>query len=154
MLGEILEADMRIAWFLGLSTAAMLAASAAYADQTGRYVFQKSGDGFARLDSETGQISLCENKSDELSCHPAAEEKPASQNEIDRLNEKVDRLEKRVADLEKRVVSPKDLLPTDEQVDRTLGIMERFFRRFIDIARDFDKTFRQDEQPQAAPEKT
>ena len=31
--------------------------------------------------------------------------------------------------------------------------MERFFRRFIDIAKDFDKTFRQDEQPQAAPEK-
>jgi hypothetical protein len=145
---------MRVACFLGLSMAVMLAASSAYADQTGRYVFQKSGDGFARLDSETGQISLCENKSDQLSCRPATEERQASESEIQRLNEKVDRLEKRLADLEKRVVSPKDLLPSDEQVDRTLGIMERFFRRFIDIAKDFDKTFRQDEQPQAAPEKT
>ncbi|MGN6469930.1 MAG: hypothetical protein ACTHLC_10125 [Rhizobiaceae bacterium] len=145
---------MRKTIFLGLSAAAMLAASAAYADQTGRYVFQKSGDGFARLDSETGQISLCENKSDQLTCRPATEEKPASQSEIERLNQKIDRLEKRVADLEKRVVSPKDLLPSDEQVDRTLGIMERFFRRFMDIARDFDKTFRHDEQPQATPEKT
>jgi peptidoglycan hydrolase CwlO-like protein len=145
---------MRKTFFLGLSAAAMLAASAAYADQTGRYVFQKSGDGFARLDSETGQISLCENKSDQLTCRPATEEKQASQSEIDRLNQKIDRLEKRVADLEKRVVSPKDLLPSDEQVDRTLGIMERFFRRFMDIARDFDKTFRHDEQPQATPEKT
>ncbi|MGN6467429.1 MAG: hypothetical protein ACTHLP_18335 [Rhizobiaceae bacterium] len=145
---------MRVACFLGLSMAAMLAASSAHADQAGRYVFQKSGDGFARLDSETGQISLCKNTSDALSCRPATEEKPASQSEIDRLNQKVDRLEKQLADLEKRVVSPKDLLPSDEQVDRTLGIMERFFRRFIDIAKDFDKTFRQDEQPQAAPEKT
>jgi hypothetical protein len=154
MLGEKSEADMRMACFLGLSMAAMLAASAAHADQTGRYVFQKSGDGFARLDSETGQISLCDNKSDQLTCRPATEEKQAPQGEIDRLNQKIDKLEGRVADLEKRMVSPKDLLPSDEQVDRTLGIMERFFRRFMDIARDFDKTFRQDEQPQATPEKT
>jgi hypothetical protein len=99
-------------------------------------------------------MSVCVNKADQLTCRPAAEEKQASQGEIDRLNQKVDRLEKRLADLEKRVVSPKDLLPSDEQVDRTLGIMERFFRRFMDIAKDFDKTFRQDEQPQATPEKT
>lgn len=145
---------MRKAILSGLTAAAMLAAPIANADEAGRYAFQKSGNGFARLNTETGQVSMCENKSDQLTCRPAVERKQASQAEIDRLNKKVDGLEKRLADLEKRVVSPKDLLPSDEQVDRTLGIMERFFRRFMDIARDFDKTFRQDEQPQATPDKT
>jgi hypothetical protein len=32
--------------------------------------------------------------------------------------------------------------------------MERFFRRFLDVVKDFDNTFRHDQQPQAAPEKT
>jgi hypothetical protein len=145
---------MREAILMGLTAAAMLAAPAASAEETGRYVFDKSENGIVRLDTQTGEMSLCGNKAGELTCRPATEEKQASQNAIDRLSEKVDRLEKRLADLEKRVVSPKDLLPTDEQVDRTLGIMERFFRRFIDIAKDFDKTFRQDEQPAPAPEKT
>jgi hypothetical protein len=148
------EAEMRRAIFMGLTAAALLAPLAAHADETGRYVFDKSENAIARLDTQTGEVSLCENKAGELTCRPATEEKQASESEIQRLNEKVDRLEKRLADLEKRVVSPKDLLPSDEQVDRTLGIMERFFRRFMDIARDFDKTFRQDEQPQATPEKT
>ena len=145
---------MRIACFLGFTTAILLAAPAAHAEQQGRYVFDKSENGIVRLDTQTGEMSTCENKAGQFTCRPAVEEKQASQSDIDRLNQKVDRLEKRLADLEKRVVSPKDLLPSDEQVDRTLGIMERFFRRFMDIARDFDKNFRQDEQPQTAPEKT
>jgi peptidoglycan hydrolase CwlO-like protein len=145
---------MRIATLLGFTTAAFLAMTAAHAEQQGRYVFDRSNNEIVRLDTQTGEMSTCEDKAGQLTCRPAVEEKQASQSEIDRLNQKVDRLEKQLAELEKRVVSPKDLLPSDEQVDRTLGIMERFFRRFMDIARDFDKNFRQGEQPQANPEKT
>jgi hypothetical protein len=145
---------MRIATLLGFTTAAFLATTAARAEQQGRYVFDRSNNEIVRLDTQTGEMSTCEDKGGQLTCRPAVEEKQASQSEIDRLNQKVDRLEKQLAELEKRVVSPKDLLPSDEQVDRTLGIMERFFRRFMDIARDFDKNFRQGEQPQATPEKT
>jgi hypothetical protein len=143
---------MRKAFLLGL-TAAVLAAPVANAEGTGRYVFDKSDNGIVRLDTQTGEMSTCEQQAGQLTCRPAVEEKQASESEIARLNQKVDRLEKRLADLEKRVVSPKDLLPSDAQVDRTLGIMERFFRRFLDIVRDFDNTFQQD-QPKAAPEKT
>jgi len=144
---------MRKAVLMGL-TVALLAVPAANAEDAGRYVFDKSENGIVRLDTQTGEMSSCEQKAGQLTCRPAVEEKQASESEIERLNQKVDRLEKQLADLEKRVVSPKDLLPSDEQVDRTLGIMERFFRRFLDVVKDFDNTFRQDQQPQAAPEKT
>ncbi|MDN5926452.1 MAG: hypothetical protein L0I29_05190 [Hyphomicrobiales bacterium] len=145
---------MRKAILMGLTTATILAVPAANAEEAGRYVFDKSENEIVRLDTQTGQMSTCEQKAGQLTCRPAVEEKQASQSEIERLNQKVDTLEKQLADLEKRVVSPKDLLPSDAQVDRTLGIMERFFRRFLDIVKDFDNTFRQDEQPKAAPEKT
>ena len=145
---------MRKAILSGLTIAATLAIPTAHAENSGRYVFDKSENGIVRLDTQTGEMSTCEQKAGQLTCRPAAEEKQASESEIERLNQKVDRLEKQLADLENRVVSPKDLLPSDEQVDRTLGIMERFFRRFLDVVKDFDNTFRQDQQPQAAPEKT
>ena len=150
---------MRIAHFVGAAliltgTAAVASAPAAKAEQQGRYVFDRSNNEIVRLDTQTGEMSTCDEKGGQLTCRPAVEEKQASESEIGRLQARVDKLEKRLADLEKRVVSPKDLLPSDEQVDRTLGIMERFFRRFMDIARDFDKTFRQDDQPQTSPEKT
>jgi polyhydroxyalkanoate synthesis regulator phasin len=145
---------MRKAVLMGLTAAALLAVPTANAEDAGRYVFDKSENGIVRLDTQTGEMSSCEQKAGQLTCRPAVEEKQASESEIERLNQKVDRLEKQLADLEKRVVSPKDLLPSDAQVDRTLGIMERFFRRFLDIVRDFDNTFQQDQQPKAAPEKT
>jgi len=144
---------MRKAILSGLTIAATLAIPVAHAEDSGRYVFDKSENGIVRLDTQTGVMSTCEQKADQLTCRPAIEEKQASESEIERLNQKVDRLEKQLADLEKRVVSPKDLLPSDAQVDRTLGIMERFFRRFMDIVKDFDNTFQQDQQPKAAPEK-
>ena len=34
---------------------------------------------------------------------------------------------------------PDDVLPTEEDFEKSLGYMERFFRRFMDIVKDFDK---------------
>jgi hypothetical protein len=53
---------MREAILMGLTAAAMLAAPAASAEETGRYVFDKSENGIVRLDTQTGEMSLCENK--------------------------------------------------------------------------------------------
>ncbi len=145
---------MRIVFLTGACAALILTGSYARAEDGARYAFQKSADGIARLDTQTGQVSMCEQKSGQLVCKPAVEERQASQGRVDQLQQKVDRLEKRLDTLEARVVSPKDLLPSDEQVDKTLNIMERFFRQFMNIAKDFDKTFRQDDPPAAAPEKT
>jgi hypothetical protein len=141
-------------YLLGVAMAAVLAATAARAEEAGRYTFDKSANGIARLDTRTGEVSMCQEQSGQLVCRMAADESRAYRDEIDRLEGKVDGLEKRLAELEKRVVSPKDLLPSDEQVDRTLGIMERFFRRFVDIARDLDKSLREDAPPDSTPQKT
>ena len=38
------------------------------------------------------------------------------------------------------MLQPRNLLPSDEEFERSLGYMERFFRKFMDIVRDMDKS--------------
>jgi hypothetical protein len=123
-----------------------LAAGAAEPD---RYRLEKSPDGYVRMDTRTGEMSICEEKWDELVCRMAADERSAVQDEIDRLqaelkalNERlssVKALEDRVARLENSVTSRiEKSLPTEEDFNRTMSYMERFFRSFMGIVRDFE----------------
>ena len=43
----------------------------------GRYSMQKSETGIARLDTQTGEVSLCQERSGELVCRMAADERSA-----------------------------------------------------------------------------
>ncbi|MNY75977.1 hypothetical protein D3C86_2154140 [compost metagenome] len=60
---------------------------------------------------------------------------------------------KRVEALEKVVESggavAKPDLPTDEEIDRTMGIMERMMRKFMDIVKDLEGS-----SDGASPQKT
>lgn len=116
---------------------ASLAALPAAADD-GRYQLETSKDGFVRLDTETGEMSICTKQGSQLVCRVAAEERAAFQEEIDRLDGTIEALEKRLAVLES-VSRPGNELPSDEEFERTLGFMEKFMRRFMDIIEDFDR---------------
>lgn len=136
-----------------LAVAAALPASAV-AQETDRYTLERSGDGYVRMDRRTGEMSICSERSGQLVCKIAADERSAFQDEVDRLQERLAGLEKRVAELETvRRIDPEALLPTDEQFEKSLGYMERFFRRFMDIVRDFDKDWLRDAPP-SEPQKT
>jgi|tagenome__1003787_1003787.scaffolds.fasta_scaffold20555970_3 hypothetical protein len=129
-----------------------LQAGAQSSDQ--RFTLEKSGDGYVRMDNRTGQLSKCMEESGQLVCKLAADDRQAFEDELGRLQDRVGQLEKRVSEMETvRRLNPEALLPTDEDVEKSLTYMERFFRRFMDIVRDFDKDLRKDE-PQATPEKT
>ena len=136
-----------------LAVAAALPASAV-AQETDRYTLERSGDGYVRMDRRTGEMSICSERSGQPVCKIAADERSAFQDEVDRLQERLAGLEKRVAELETvRRIDPEALLPTDEQFEKSLGYMERFFRRFMDIVRDFDKDWLRDAPP-SEPQKT
>ncbi|MEF0941948.1 hypothetical protein [Rhizobium sp. BR 362] len=110
-----------------------------------RFQLERSGDHFVRLDKQTGAMSICEDQNGNLVCRMAADERAAYENELDRLADRVSKLEKTVA------ASGGSNLPSDADIDRTLGIMQRFMRGFMGMAKELQK-----EAPdnQAQPQKT
>lgn len=110
----------------------------AFADD-GRYQLERSGDSYVRLDTQTGEMSICKRHGDQLVCRVAAEERAAFQDEIDRLDRAVDDLEGRIALLESGNRSKRQELPSDEEFERTLGFMEKFIRRFMDVIEEYDR---------------
>ncbi|MBB3388960.1 hypothetical protein FHT82_001683 [Rhizobium sp. BK275] len=105
-----------------------LAAMAAEPDAT-RFQLERSGDHFVRLDRQTGAMSLCTEKDGALVCRMAADERAAYEDELDRLADRVSALEKST--------TARPALPTDAEVDRSIGIMERMMRSFMGIVREF-----------------
>jgi hypothetical protein len=121
-------------------------AGSASGQEAERYRLERTETGYVRMDTATGEMSTCEERSGQLVCKTAADERTAFQDEIDRLQARLDGLEARVAKLEERAI-PEVLLPSDEQVDKSLDIMEKFFNRFMGMMRDLDKE-------QALPQRT
>ena len=121
-------------------------ASAAEPD---RYRLEKTPNGYVRMDTRTGAMSICEEKWGELVCKMAADERTAVQDEIERLQTELkalnDRLatvkvlEDRVARLENSMTARiEKTLPTEEDFNKTMSYMERFFRSFMGIVKDFE----------------
>lgn len=116
-----------------------MAASMAQAQDAERYTLEKSGQGFVRMDRTTGEMSICGERSGQLVCKLAADERSAFQDEIDRLEGNVKALDERVAKLESGLSAKLDqALPTDEQIDRTVDTMQRFLRGFMGIVKELE----------------
>jgi hypothetical protein len=107
-------------------------------EEVERYRLEKTENGYVRMDTATGEMSICEERTGQLVCKMAADERAAFQDEIDRLQAKLDGIEGRVAKLEERAI-PEALLPSDEEVDKSLDIMEKFFNRFMGMMKQLDK---------------
>lgn len=144
---------MRIAILAGLGLIAGATLAAAQDNET-RYTLEKTADGYVRMDNRTGEMSICSERSGQLVCKLAAEERSAFQDELDRIIGRLDEVEKRLAAVEKAPSAPNAGLPTEEQFEQTLTFMERFFRRFIDVAKDLDKDLTVPQPPAPAPGKT
>ncbi|MEI2298087.1 hypothetical protein [Ensifer sp. MJa1] len=124
-----------------------LAGSAGAQDPApGRYSMQESETGIARLDTQTGEVSLCQEKDSQLVCRMAADERAAFEQELDLLTKRVEALEKAVKSGDG--VAKQDL-PPEEEIDRAMGIMERMMRKFMDIVKDLEGS-----DPAQEPQKT
>ena len=64
---------------------AALAQTAAPDSENGRYSFNQVADGLLRLDTRTGQVSLCAKKETGFACNTVPDERTALENEIARL---------------------------------------------------------------------
>jgi flagellar motility protein MotE (MotC chaperone) len=135
-----MEDNMRLHHILIPAALCSLVAVSAYSEETDHFRLEKSANGYVRMDTRTGAMSICEERSGQLVCKMAADERAAYQDEIDRLDNSVKALDARVAKLENSLSARlESKLPSEEDLNKTMGYMERFFRTFKDIVKEMDK---------------
>src|SRR5262249_44433878 len=121
---------------------ALLGASAAVAQtpkapdsENGRYSMSSVANGVLRLDSRTGQVSLCRPKGDSWICEAAADDRAAYEKEIARLQDKVAKLEGELG----RTPGVDLKLPSHPEVDRVMSFFEKIFRRFMGMIENLQR---------------
>ncbi len=140
---------MRLA-FIGAALLVALAGSAVAnapeGDRTGRFTLQPIDGGFLRMDTVTGDVSLCAKKGTSVACEPVNDDRDL-QKELSRLNTENKALKAEIKRLEEvfdkdqgRPTSraPKFEIPTEEDVDKALTYLERMFKKFRDKLKDFE----------------
>jgi len=115
-----------------------------------RYSFHKVADGFLRLDTQTGQVALCDSQPVGWACVAAPEDRAVLENEITRLRRdnaalKQDLLahgltlppgtvpEPPASNEEPQVVIR---LPDSADVDRMVAMAGKLWRQFLDAVND------------------
>ncbi|MBU2532376.1 MAG: hypothetical protein KKB37_06525 [Alphaproteobacteria bacterium] len=132
---------------------ALLATSAAAQDsRAGRYTMHKADDGFVRLDTESGAVSLCQKHSEGWRC----EEMPgtADRTIIEKLKSENADLKQEVARLEEMLGlrgdgkdrGPAFRLPTEKEVDNALDYFERMLKKFQDRLKRLEEKSEQPER--------
>lgn len=119
--------------------------------QENRFVMLPGDDGFVRLDTFTGEMSACSEADGQIVCRMAADERMALEKEIDLLEERIAALEKA---LENDTPGLSESFPTDEEIDKTFGMMEKMMRRFLGIIEDFDSKNKELDEDEAIPDRT
>jgi hypothetical protein len=136
---------------LALSVSAAQAERAALDGEGGRYTFHPVSDGVLRLDTRTGQVSLCGKRAAGWACEAVPDERQALENEIARLQSQNAALKREL--IARGLPLPGDVkpddgrgeprtrlkLPSDEEVDRVMTFLERVWRRFLEMMRTMEK---------------
>ena len=127
---------------------AALAQTAAPDSENGRYTFNKVADGLLRLDTRTGQVSLCTKKEAGFACNTVPDERTALENEIARLQRENGALKKDMlarnlplpggvasapSSEQQRELNLKVPLPSDAEIDRVMSAFEKMWRRLVDM---------------------
>jgi hypothetical protein len=136
---------------LAVAVAALILATPAFADEPdpdndgGRYSLNKVQGGFVRLDTQSGQVSLCSQHSVGWACETAPEDRAVFENEIARLRSENAALKKDI--LSHGLALPPGIipeapgtgsaevilrLPDNADVDRAMTYVGRIWQRFVD----------------------
>jgi hypothetical protein len=135
-----------------VAVAALVLIAPAFADDAampdtgeGRYTLNKVTDGFVRLDTQTGEVSLCSKRSVGWACAAVPEDRALFENEIARLRAENGALKKDLlarglplpagATPEPPAVRDGDRtlrLPGDADIDRVVHFMGRVWHRLVD----------------------
>ena len=109
----------------------------------GRYTMHKTDDGFVRLDTETGAVSLCRKSAESWGCEPMAGTGPSLTAEVARLKSQNAELRAEIKRMEENLGlrgdrnksaenRPNFKFPTEKEVDGALDYFERMLKKFQD----------------------
>src|SRR5271169_1943514 len=116
----------------------------------GRYIFNKTADGMVRLDTQSGQVALCSQKTVGWACEAAPEDRAVLENEIARLRAENAALKKEIlarglplppgampqpstaqsSTSQNSITVP---LPSDADIDRVTAFANRVWNSFKDM---------------------
>jgi hypothetical protein len=130
-------------------TAAVLIGSARADEATpdtegGRYVFSKQANGFLRLDTRSGAVSLCAEQQVGWACQTAPDDRAVFENEIARLQSENAALKKALLahglplppgaapDSPSAQNDSTLRLPSDADIDRAIAFVGHVWQRFMD----------------------
>jgi hypothetical protein len=111
----------------------------------GRYTLNKVADGFVRLDTQTGEVALCSQRTVGWACQAAPEDRAAFEGEIARLRGENAALKQALlshglslppgATPERSGSHDNDItirLPDNADIDRAVAYVGRLWNRFVD----------------------
>jgi hypothetical protein len=133
--------------FLNISRALLCAAvclaiparaenQAPVASEAGRYAMTPTEGGFLRLDTLSGSVSFCTVKDGNSLCRASADEKAALEAEISRLRRENAELRNSLSGTATAQPKGSSNLPSEEELERTLSMTERFLRRMLKVFRE------------------
>jgi hypothetical protein len=123
----------------------------------GRYTFNKTADGVVRLDTKTGEVALCSQRTVGWACQAAPEDRAAFESEIARLRSENAALKQSLLahglplpggmmpDSPAKPghdVTDHDItihLPDDAEIDRAMAYLDRMWRNFVDTVQRAQK---------------
>jgi len=118
--------------------------------QGGRYIFNKQADGFVRLDTQSGEVSLCSQKTVGWACEAAPEDRALLENEIARLRSENATLKKDILSrglplppgiMPEPPLAQNDVpqngepglhLPSDADIDRMVAFVGHVWQRVVE----------------------
>ena len=111
----------------------------------GRYTFNKVADGLLRLDTQTGEVSLCSQRTVGWACQAAPDDRAVMESEIARLRAENAALKKEIlsrglplppgAAPESPAANENDVtihLPSDAEVNRMVAFVGRVWHRLVE----------------------
>lgn len=132
---------MRTALFvIALAALPVLAQAEPVSDD--RFQIEKSGDGYIRLDRQTGAISTCTLSGQDLDCRMSADERAALQAEIDRLAAEVEQLKAGTPEATAGASMSKDgkqltlKLPSEAEIKQVVAFFEDMVQRVVNAVKD------------------
>lgn len=121
-------------------------------EKAGRFTMSPAeGGGFVRLDTETGQMSLCQRREGDWTCRDMAEPHGGLPQEVDRLREENRRLKAEIRQMEDIMLGDKHAeaphkenrglefkLPSEQDVDSAMDYVTRMVRKFREKMKELE----------------
>ena len=105
--------------------------SAAASELTGRFVLEKLPEGYLRMDTETGAMSICAPKSGIWQCTGIKDDMLALLAENTRLKQRLNELEQSRFSL---------TIPSDRDVDKLLDMFGKMVDRFVEFSQRIESS--------------